>query len=155
MPGRNDNRRFVKASIGIQKVPIRDPQEQIKRERQRQLRPQLHSALQRAHIAGDSLSIREKLRALVSDGVHPWWRHLPADQQTGTKRWQLIRRRIQAWLRRKPQRIGLTVASYLIISSLPLFWMLPLISVVALLPLLIVPPVGVLVYWLVWQEFHL
>ena len=29
-----------------------------------------------------------------------------------------------------------------------------LITSFALLPLLLVPPVGVLVYWLVWKEFH-
>ncbi len=65
-----------------------------------------------------------------------------------------MRRRLVAWLKRKPQRIGLTVVTYLLICGLPLAWGLPLITLVALLPLLLAPPLGWLVYWLVWKEFH-
>ena len=40
-----------------------------------------------------------------------------------------------------------------------LLWLIPLLGQVlitsfALLPLLLVPPVGALAYWLVWKEFH-
>ena len=38
--------------------------------------------------------------------------------------------------------------------SMPLLVGQPVITVFALMPLLLVPPVGLMVYWLVWKEFH-
>ena len=46
------------------------------------------------------------------------------------------------------------MGTYLILWSLPLLFNQPIISLFALLPLLLVPPVGMLVYLLVWKEFH-
>ena len=43
---------------------------------------------------------------------------------------------------------------YVLIWLIPLAFGQVLITVFALLPLLLVPPVGLLVYWLVWREFH-
>ena len=43
---------------------------------------------------------------------------------------------------------------YVLIWLIPLAFGQFLITVFALLPLLLVPPVGLLVYWLVWREFH-
>ena len=52
------------------------------------------------------------------------------------------------------QRVSLTVLIYLVIWSMPLLVGQPVITVFALMPLLLVPPVGLMVYWLVWKEFH-
>ena len=52
------------------------------------------------------------------------------------------------------QRVSLTVLIYLVIWSIPLLVGQPVITVFALMPLLLVPPVGLMVYWLVWKEFH-
>ena len=46
------------------------------------------------------------------------------------------------------------VLLYLLIWSIPLLIGEALLTVFAVLPLLLVPPVGYLVYWLVWKEFH-
>ena len=46
------------------------------------------------------------------------------------------------------------VIVYLLIWSIPLLAGEPLLSAFAVLPLVLVPPVGYLVYWLVWKEFH-
>ena len=43
---------------------------------------------------------------------------------------------------------------YVLIWSIPLLLGEPLLTVFALLPLLLVPPVGLLIYRLVWKEFH-
>ena len=43
---------------------------------------------------------------------------------------------------------------YLVLWLIPLFFGQILITSFAVLPLLLVPPVGGLIYWLVWQEFH-
>ncbi|CRY91202.1 putative membrane protein [Synechococcus sp. WH 8103] len=62
--------------------------------------------------------------------------------------------RLKAWLGGRRQRVSLTVAVYLLVWSMPLLVGQPVITVFALMPLLLVPPVGWLVYWLVWKEFH-
>ena len=147
---RNKNRQFVRAAASIKAIQARDPREQQKRERQRQLRPQLRSRQQPSAEHSDAQSLREQLQG----PIHPWWQHLPAEQRTRQHQLRIRRRRLLAWLKRKPQRIGLTVITYVLLCGLPLLSGLPLISLVALLPLLLVPPVGVLVSWLVWQEFH-
>jgi len=46
------------------------------------------------------------------------------------------------------------IAVYLVVWSMPLLVGQPVITVFALMPILLVPPVGLLVYWLVWKEFH-
>lgn len=82
-----------------------------------------------------------------------WSAHLPPHQ----------RRRIlrQAWLRRlrnrlisRPGRIAIAVVAYGAICLLLLLWAGPSVALLGLLPLLLVPPLGYLTYWLVWNEFH-
>lgn len=91
---------------------------------------------------------------LLSDPPHPWWRHLPPERRTRHQRARLLWRRLKAWLQRRRQRQGLTVALYVALCAVPLLLGLPALALVALLPLLMVPPVGLLIYWLVWKEFH-
>ena len=86
--------------------------------------------------------------------LHPLWSHLPPERRGWRDKQTLRLRRLWAWLKQKRQRIGLVVILYLLIWSIPLLAGEPLLSAFAVLPLLLVPPVGYLVYWLVWKEFH-
>jgi len=52
------------------------------------------------------------------------------------------------------QRIGVALGLYILVWLIPLLLQQPLITSLALLPLVVVPPVGWLIYWLVWREFH-
>ena len=54
----------------------------------------------------------------------------------------------------RQERLVVVTGLYVLIWLIPLAFGQVLISVFALLPLLLVPPVGLLVYWLVWREFH-
>ena len=85
---------------------------------------------------------------------HLFWQHLPQERKTRQARLMLQARRLNAWLGGRRQRIGLITIIYLILWSIPLLLGQPLLSFFAVLPLLIVPPVGLLVYRLVWKEFH-
>ena len=85
---------------------------------------------------------------------HPLWQHLPAERRTLRSHLQLQLRRAWAWGNRRRQRIGLAVGIYLVLWLIPLLFGQILITSFAVLPLLLVPPVGGLIYWLVWQEFH-
>ena len=86
--------------------------------------------------------------------IHPLWDYLPRERRSRQALLQLRLRRLWAWLKQKRQRIGLVVLLYLLIWSIPLLAGEPLLSAFAVLPLVLVPPVGYLVYWLVWKEFH-
>jgi len=119
------------------------------------LRPQLRSRRStRPSQRAASASLAQRIKDLFNEPIHPWWHHLPADVRTQQHQFRILTRRLLAWLKRKPQRIALTVIAYLVTCAVPLLGGLPLISVVAILPLILVPPVGFLVYWLVWMEFH-
>ena len=85
---------------------------------------------------------------------HPFWHHLPPERRSRIARWTLKFQRLRAWMGGRRQRVSLTVLIYLVIWSIPLLVGQPVITVFALMPLLLVPPVGLMVYWLVWKEFH-
>ena len=85
---------------------------------------------------------------------HPLWQQLPAERRSKRALIQLQVWRWLAWLNRRRQRIGLTVGIYIVLWLIPLLFQQPLITSFAFMPLLLVPPVGWLIYWLVWQEFH-
>jgi hypothetical protein len=55
---------------------------------------------------------------------------------------------------RKRQLVGLFIGLYVVLWMIPLLFQQVLITALALMPLVLVPPVGLLVYWLVWEEFH-
>ena len=99
-------------------------------------------------------SIRSQLQHSSDAPIHPLWCFLPTERRSRKVLSQLRRRRLWAWLKQKRQRIGLVVILYLLIWSIPLLAGEPLLSAFAVLPLVLVPPVGYLVYWLVWKEFH-
>lgn len=83
----------------------------------------------------------------------PWWKHVPHPQRRRL-RWEIRWLRLQAWLGRKDVRILLLLLSYGLLCLIPLLLGLPVLAGFALLPLLLVPPVGYLAYWLVWRDFH-
>ena len=85
---------------------------------------------------------------------HPWWHHLPPEQRRRRHRAKLLGRRLLIWLRQRRQLIVVTAAFYLLLCLFPVFMGLHGLSLVALLPIVLVPPVGYLIYWLVWKEFH-
>ena len=85
---------------------------------------------------------------------HPLRHCLPAKQRSRRARLSLEAHRALAWLGRRRQRIAIAIGTYLLLWLIPLLVGQVLITSVALLPLLLVPPVGALVYWLVWKEFH-
>ena len=99
-------------------------------------------------------SIRSQLQHSSDAPIHPLWSFLPRERRSRKALSQLRRRRLWAWLKQKRQRIGLLVILYLLLWSIPLLAGDPLLSAVAVLPLVLVPPGGYLVYWLVWKEFH-
>ena len=76
---------------------------------------------------------------MASTDPHPLWQYLPPERREARHRRALQRQRLLSWFRGHRQRIGLITTLYLLI------WCLPL---------LLVPPVGWLVYWLMWKEFH-
>jgi hypothetical protein len=55
---------------------------------------------------------------------------------------------------RKRQLVGFFIGLYVVLWMIPLLFQQVLITALALMPLVLVPPVGLLVYWLVWEEFH-
>ena len=82
-----------------------------------------------------------------------WWRYVPeAEQPRRLKQWR------QAWLRGQLQRrrvqIALLLALNLLICLVPWWIGLQSLAVLALLPVVAVPLVGALAYWVTWQEFH-
>lgn len=84
---------------------------------------------------------------------HPWLAYVPTPhrrQAASQRRWLQLR----AWLGVRRHQIQLLLVSYLLLCLLPLSLGLVTLTGFALLPLMLVPPVGYLIYWLVWKEFH-
>ena len=85
---------------------------------------------------------------------HVFLLNRPPEQKTSGATIRLQLRRGWAWFQGKQQRLGVVLMLYLAIWSIPLLFGQSLITIFAVLPLLVVPPVGWLIYWLVWREFH-
>ena len=85
---------------------------------------------------------------------NPFWPYLREERRTAREHLILRLRRTIARLQGKRERLVLVTSIYVVIWLIPLLVGQPLITVFALLPLVLVPPVGILIYWLVWKEFH-
>lgn len=84
---------------------------------------------------------------------HAWWRYVPESSRAG--RLQAVQRqRWQQWLGKRGNRIKILLGLYISFCALPLFLGLQSLALLAVLPLLLLPPLGYLVYWLTWKEFH-
>jgi hypothetical protein len=80
---------------------------------------------------------------------HPWWRHAAAGQKR-----TLLGMRISAWLRRRNSRIIAMGFLYLLLCAIPLVFGGASISLLAVLPMLLLPALAGLTWWLIWKEFH-
>jgi len=152
-------RAFLKPSVGRRTTTpsdSSDSQDKEKAQRFKALRSVQGSkaSLRRAKASTEQRSIAAQLRHSSDAPIHPLWGFLPKEARTARALIQLRRRRLWAWIKQKRQRTGVVVLVYLLIWSVPLLIGEPLLSAFAVLPLILVPPVGYLVYWLVWKEFH-
>ena len=86
--------------------------------------------------------------------LHPLWRHLPQERQNRREMFILRNRRLIARFQGRRERVILVTTLYVVTWSLPLIFGQPLITFFALLPLILVPPVGWMVYQLVSREFN-
>lgn len=82
-----------------------------------------------------------------------WWRYVPERERS-----QRLRQWRWLWLRGQLKRRSVQIALLLVVNILIClvpWWMgLQSLAVLALLPVVAVPLVGVLAYWITWQEFH-
>jgi Flp pilus assembly protein TadB len=146
---------FQRAKAGPGRVAAQDPQEQNKRQRFRALKQiQVQKGVQRSRKTLSSKSIWSQLRHSDRQSIHPLWDYLPKQERTFRKLTALRRSRLWAWFKQRRQLISALLMAYVVFWSLPLLFGEPLMTVFAVLPLILVPPVGYLVYWLVWKEFH-
>jgi hypothetical protein len=84
---------------------------------------------------------------------HPWWVHVPRSERAGRVR-RLRWLRFREWLKRRGTRIRLAVLVYILLCVLPLLIGQPHLTMFALLPVLLVPPVGYMAYLLAWHDYH-
>ena len=84
---------------------------------------------------------------------HPWWRHVPQSERSERRR-AIRRERLHGWLRQRRQWIVLSLLTYGLFCLVPLLIGQPHLSLLAGLPLLLVPPVAYLTFLLAWHEFH-
>ena len=85
---------------------------------------------------------------------NPFWQYLPDERRTRREQLALKARRLASHFQGRRERVILVTTIYVVTWLIPLLLGQALISVFALMPLLLVPPVGLLMYWLIWQEFH-
>jgi hypothetical protein len=89
----------------------------------------------------------------MADPGHPWWQHLPPAERS-RRQTQHRRQRWLTWLLRPRQRLLFTLLVYGLLCASPLLIGQPHLSLMALLPLILVPPVAYLMYVMAWHEFH-
>lgn len=82
-----------------------------------------------------------------------WWRFVPPEQRR--------RRRFKAWRLRLRERLyqrQLGIALAFLTYGLVLLWLVlylpPEVTLLALAPMILLPLLGYLTYWLLWKEFH-
>ncbi len=146
---------FRKSKAAPGKVSAQDPQEQSKKKRfADRNRVQVQGPIKRSSTQIVSTTIWSQLRHSDQQPIHPLWEYLPEDQRSARQLTALRRRRFWAWFKQRRQRITAILVGYVLVWTVPLLLGQPLMTVFAMLPLLLVPPVGYLVYWLVWMEFN-
>jgi hypothetical protein len=86
---------------------------------------------------------------------HPgaWMRYVPeAERPRRLRQWR--RAWLKAQLQRRRVQIALLVVLNVVICLVPWWMGLRSLTVLALLPIVSVPLVGGLAYWITWGEFH-
>ena len=84
---------------------------------------------------------------------HPWWSHLPQDKRNAVRyrsRWRLLRERLS----QRRNLIATTTELYFLACLIPLLFGASTISILALTPLLLMPSLLAMIWWLAWKEFH-
>lgn len=84
---------------------------------------------------------------------HPWWQHVPEERRPTLNR-SLRRLRRGEWMRRRRSRILVMVMLYALLCALPILFGGAGLSLLAVLPMLLLPALGLLTWWLTWKEFH-
>jgi len=82
-----------------------------------------------------------------------WWSHVPPHQRLNRQSGVVILR-LRDGLCRRGVLITTLLAAYTALCLGLLLSGAGLVALLAALPLLLVPPVGCLAYWLLWKEFH-
>lgn len=84
---------------------------------------------------------------------HTWWSHVPTNKRRGLQwqsRWRRLRQRL---IRRWTVVVAVAVLYLLLCLLLNVFGAGSLISL-AVMPLLLLPAVTLLAWWLAWKEYH-
>lgn len=82
-----------------------------------------------------------------------WADYLPPEQRQRRERRRLLRRRLQL-LRERRVQIGVCVGIYLVWCLALLLRGLWFAFSLSVLPVLVLPLLAYLAWWLVWKEFH-
>jgi hypothetical protein len=84
---------------------------------------------------------------------HPWWQHVPKRRRTVIlfgSRWRNGRELLG---KRKNLIVTITVC-YFILCLVPIVFGARILSLLALVPLIFLPALLCLIWWLAWNEFH-
>jgi hypothetical protein len=85
--------------------------------------------------------------------VHPWWSHVPKQKRQSLRfqsRWRSIRIRFA----QRHSLIAITSAFYLVCALLPILVGAQTLSLLTLVPVLLLPALLGLIWWLTWKEYH-
>ena len=150
------SRAFSKGKKTNLSVEVVDSQAKEKAKRFKRLKEVAgtNQALHRARRKLERRSIATRLQHSADTPIHPLWSHLPSEKRSRRSLFRLRLRRLWAWLKESRQRICIVLILYVLIWLVPILLGQPLMTIFAFLPLVLVPPVGCLIYWLVWLEFH-
>jgi len=84
---------------------------------------------------------------------HAWWSYVPQSARPGRLR-ASQRRRWQQRLSQRRSRVTILLGLYTTLCAIPLVLGVQSLALLALLPMVLLPALGYLVYWLTWKEFH-
>jgi hypothetical protein len=82
------------------------------------------------------------------------WSDFVPEQERTTRRRRRQRAQLNAMLRDRKALIRICLGTYLSLCLALLLTGQLLLTAYALLPVLLTPPLGYMMYWLVWKEFH-
>jgi len=86
-------------------------------------------------------------------GNHSWWSYVPTEKR-GSLRLHSWRRRLRQRLIRRWNGVVAVAVLYLLLCLLLKAFGAGLLFSLAILPLLLLPMVTLLAWWLAWKEFH-
>jgi hypothetical protein len=86
-------------------------------------------------------------------GDHAWWTYVPTEKRRNLQLHSWQRRLRQRFIRRRNVVVAVALFYLLLCLLLNVFGAGSLISL-AMMPLLLLPMVTLLAWWLAWKEFH-